>query len=456
MSPFESLYVAGVGHLVQYGVDAEAIFAAAAVLEVALAGLCIRTSSPQTRVRSWVRIAAAVGFLVCVVLGIPGWSFRYYALAVLLSVLAVRGVVVLARHPRAERRYSTAQVTRRAMGMLMLILLAALPAIVFPHFRPLATTGRYQVATVRYTLTDPHRIETYTATGEPRRLNVELWFPKNATGRYPLIVFSPGSLGTRASNVSLYDELASHGYVVIAIDHTYESLATTDDAGHTTFIDPGYVREVMKVDVHANKEQAFHIFTRWMTIRMGDINFVIDHTVAEARGNSLETAYQRVDPTRIGVMGHSLGGSAALGIGRVRSDVGAVIALEAPFMYDIIRVQDDEFVFREGVYPVPVLNVYSSDSWSHLHEWAQYAENARLLAPSAATAFTVDIKGTGHLSLTDLALVSPILTRLLNREKSTIDARYALEVVNRVSLDFFDAYLKGKGGFTSAGTYPPQ
>ncbi len=44
-------------------------------------------------------------------------------------------------------------------------------------------------------------------------------------------------------------------------------------------------------------------------------------------------------PARIGVMGHSLGGSAALCIGRQRPDVQAVLALESPFMCDIEGVR---------------------------------------------------------------------------------------------------------------------
>ena len=44
-------------------------------------------------------------------------------------------------------------------------------------------------------------------------------------------------------------------------------------------------------------------------------------------------------------MGHSLGGAATLGIGRQRSSVRAVIALEATFMYDIVGMPNDRFVF---------------------------------------------------------------------------------------------------------------
>jgi predicted dienelactone hydrolase len=185
---------------------------------------------------------------------------------------------------------------------------------------------------------------------------------------------------------------------------------------------------------------------------MADINLVIDHTLAEARGDHGDAVYLRVDPTKIGVMGHSLGGSAALGIGRVRPDVTAVMALESPFLDDIEGVEADHFVFNPAPYPVPVLNVYTS-SFNHLGEWSQYAENDRLLFGSNPTAFTVHIQGAGHLDLTDLALTSPVLTRLLDGQRSTADSRHTLTVINRISLNFFDTYLKREGKFTSDGTY---
>ncbi len=146
-------------------------------------------------------------------------------------------------------------------------------------------------------------------------------------------------------------------------------------------------------------------------------------------------------------------GSAALGIGRIRDDVNAVIALESPFMYDIEGTKDGRFVFTDKIYPVPVLNVYSDSSWSILAERPQYAANYSMLSDTDATTFNVYISGVGHLSLTDFALTSPFLTRILDGQKSTTETIYCLKTINKISLEFFDAYLKGEGEFTSSGSY---
>ncbi len=160
-----------------------------------------------------------------------------------------------------------------------------------------------------------------------------------------------------------------------------------------------------------------------------------------------------MDTSKIGVMGHSLGGSAALGIGRMRNDVSAVIALESPFMCDIEAVKNGEFVFKNEIYPVPMLNVYSDSSWSNLAQWPQYAENYALLSGANSTAFNVHMSGVGHFTLTDLALASPLLTRIFNGKKSTTSTEYCLKTINKICLEFFDSYLKGKGEFTVNATY---
>jgi dienelactone hydrolase len=380
------------------------------------------------------------------------WSSRWYGLAALLLVWATLGVWTLIRSKAVKKEYRGKEIMFLASGALLLVFIAVIPALIFPQYQAVAATGEYPVATVTYTYTDTNRVETYTNTGENRKLNVELWYPQNANGTYPLIAFSHGTTGTKTSNMSLYNELASHGYVVVAIDHTYQALYSTFADGHTTWIDMGYIQEFSKEDAHTNRQQSYVFYQKWMKIRMDDINFVIDTILAKAKEEDREPVYKLVDPHKIGVIGHSLGGSAALGIGRLREDVSAVIALEAPFMYDIEGTKDGEFVWNEKPYPTPVLNVYT-ESWTHLGEWKQYAENYALLSETSVTAFNVYISGAVHLSLTDLSLASPFLTNIITGKKSTTDARTCLKTINKISLEFFDSYLKDKGNFTAAGTY---
>jgi dienelactone hydrolase len=430
------------------------IFLMAVIVEAAFAAFCIITKSNHAKERSIIRIAFFIGFVLLAVLPIIDWSLRYYALASLLLLLAIIGAKALTQEKGEKREYKAVRVVLRAIGMTVLIFALTLPAIIFPQNKAVvAATGEYQVLTQTYTYTDKNRVESYTDTGKNRKLNVQLWYPDNLDETVPLIVFSHGGLGVKSSNESLYNELASHGYIVCSIDHTYQSFYSTDEDGDTTWIDLGYMQDLFAEDPQSDIQQSYEYYQKWMKIRTDDINFVIDYIITEVENNNADMAYKLVDIGKIGVMGHSLGGSAALGIGRIRADVNAVIALESPFMYDIEGIEDEQFVFTDKIYPVPVLNVYSDSSWSILGERPQYAANYRMLFDTDATAFNVYISGVGHLALTDFALTSPFLTRILDGKKPTTETVYYLKTINKICLEFFNSYLKGDGEFTSSGSY---
>src|SRR5260370_10580309 len=89
----------------------------------------------------------------------------------------------------------------------------------------------------------PHRVEVRTiqATDQARgRLfPIELWSPAQS-GLRPLIVFSHYSGGHRRTATYLCTHLASHGYVVAAMDHS-EVVAPelASPAGETAAAPPG-------------------------------------------------------------------------------------------------------------------------------------------------------------------------------------------------------------------------
>ena len=430
------------------------IFLTAVIVEILLAAVCIIKKSNRIKERSIIRIASFAGFALLAVLPVIDWSLRYYALASLFLLLSVMGAIALIQEREEKREYRAVRVVLKAIGMTVLIFVLTLPAIIFPQNKMVVdTTGNYQVLTKSYTYIDTSRVESYTDTGENRKLNVQYWYPDIVDGTYPLIVFSHGGLGVKTSNESLYNELASHGYVVCSIDHTYQCFYTTDEDGDTTWIDLGYMKELLAEDPQSDMLQSYEYYQKWMKLRTDDINFILDYIITEVKNNNGDMAYTLADITKIGVMGHSLGGSAALGIGRIRDDVKAIIALESPFMSDIEGIEDGRFVFTDKIYPVPVLNVYSDSSWSILAERPQYAANYSMLSVTETTVFNVYISGVGHLSLTDFALTSPFLTRILDGQKSTTEPEYSLRTINEICLNFFNSFLKGEGEFSSNITY---
>lgn len=423
------------------------LFLSAAIIEITFAVYCAVTKTNPEKSRAILRIAVFAAFGVLTLLTLIEWGLRYYALAVWLFLLAIHGSITLLRNKAPHGVVSPVRTLLKAIGMTALFLVFSLPAILFPQHKALETTGSYPVATASYTYTDADRVETYTDSGEKRSLNVKFWYPDNASGTYPLIIFSHGAFGVNTSNETLFNELASHGYVIGSIDHTYHCFFTTHADGTTIWIDSGYMQEVSAENARSDPQGSFALYQKWMGLRMGDINFVIDHILEETQNDQADRVYQLVDKSKIGVMGHSLGGSAALGIGRMREDVRAVIALESPFLYDIQGVENGAFVYTPEKYPLPVLNVYSDGAWNILGDRPQYAENFALLSDTPANAYNIHISGVGHLTLTDFALTSPILTRMLNGHASTTSAVECLTRINQITLNFFDSFLKDKGEF---------
>ncbi len=363
----------------------------------------------------------------------------FIAVVVLLLAVMVRGIF--------GKKYKWPSRAIHIISPIALIIAAsiwwAFPAWDYPR-----TTGPYEAASVCCTYTDESRVEPYESDGSYRWLNLDIWYPSNYSGgenTCPIVVFSHGSFGIRESNVSLYRELASHGYIVCAIDHTYQCLSTTDADGKEIKMDKTYRQQILgsSDSSEESRAQLTSLFAEWMNIRMGDIGFVLDTLIARAAAGDINDhgVYRLADPSRIGVMGHSLGGAAALGMGRARADVRAVISLEAPFMYDVEGIRAGGFTFNSAPYPVPMLNVYTDSSWHILADRPQYAQNYAMLNDQSDMTEDVYIKGAGHMTLTDLAQSSPPLCLAIGQDLF-FDVDEFARTTNQMYLDFFDRCLK--------------
>lgn len=69
-------------------------------------------------------------------------------------------------------------------------------------------------------------------------------------GRFPVVLFSPGSGGVRTQNTAWAEELASHGYLVAALDHPYDSAAVVLTDGRTIH----HVRSILSNPRHTGYE----------------------------------------------------------------------------------------------------------------------------------------------------------------------------------------------------------
>lgn len=433
----------------------EGLFIITLILELTFLVYCIIQKNNFKTVKLFIKITPFLLFILGIYLSIIQWSFRWYLFVLILMIQIVIEIICSFKKEKKKKEFRSLLSIRTFVIAVIIYSIGLFPAYVFPQHEVLPVTGQYGINTVTYTYVDETRVEKYSDKNENRKLNVQFWYPdvtKSEKNTYPFIVFSHGAMGVKTSNLSLYRELASHGYVVCAIDHTYQSLYTKDNKGKITLLSKAFMKELMGEDVDKDINNSLNCYQKWMEIETSDIDFVIDTVVEDSKLSSNNGVYDFVDATKIGVIGHSLGGSAALGIGRNRKDIKAVVALESPYMCDITGIEQDDFTWIKDKYPIPVLNIYTDSSWEKFKSWKQYAENIRLLSSKQENVYNIYIKGANHFSLTDLSLSSPLLTTVLGGQKPKINTEYCLNKVNKICLEFFNHYLKQEGNFEVRST----
>ncbi len=404
----------------------------------------IITKNNHREEKGIISIALLVIFGLLLVTGIFEWSFRYVALLLVLVIQALVGAVILVR--KKEKEYRLRKNILRFIRNCFIFTFALSLAILFPQYEKPKTTGGYEVATAKYTWTDTSRVDEFSQSDENRALTVEFWYPKNDDKTYPLVVFSHGAFGFSGSNYSTFAQLASNGYVVASIGHTYHAFYTVDTSGKLTTVDTGFINKASEINaVHDTQyeEEIYNTTSEWMKLRTSDENFVIDTILGQCRNNHAGALFSMINTEKIGLMGHSLGGASSAQIGRERDDIDAVIVLDGTMLGEEVAFENSAIVLNDTPYPIPLLNVYAEDHYTNSKELVGDTYNNFYATENAVCAYETVFKNAGHLNFTDLPLFSPALAKMLGI--GTIDERYCIETMNKVVLEFFNSCLKDKG-----------
>ncbi len=410
-------------------------------VEVGFMIYCLLTKSYQEDKRNILKIALFVIPTALVLISVIKWGFQWKILFLILFIKALMGIWhFVGKKNKKEKIYKKKYVIISGIGSGILITTAILPTILFPQFQPIAKTGNYEVNTVSYTLTDPDRIETFSEKEESRKVTIQFWYPDNKVEQYPLVIFSHGAFGFRGSNASTFANLASNGYVVCSIDHTYHAFFTKQSDGAMIIADMDFINNAMAAQNDTFDEQTtYEMSHEWLKLRMGDVNFVLKDILEKIEKPDAEEVYQSINSDKIGLFGHSLGGATAAELGRERTDIDAVIVVDGTMFGEEMGLEDGKAILNSDPYPIPLLNIYNEE---HYNEAQQYGESYANMAATgnAVDALQVMIKGSGHLNFTDLPMFSPILASALGTGE--VDSRYCIETMNQIILDYFNYYLK--------------
>jgi dienelactone hydrolase len=323
-------------------------------------------------------------------------------------------------------------------------------------------TGPCPVGTTSLWLTDTSRPDPWVAEVSARELMVSLWYPATVAGghraRYmtpaeselllagagitsvppdvlstvrthavsdaspagdprslPLVVLSPGFTNPRSTRTALAEDLASHGYVVAGIDHTYESHATTFPDGRVTTC---LARQARRRGGGFQEKVAAG--------RAADVSFVLDEL---SGAHPAWPGAGLIDPSRMGMSGHSAGGAAAIAAMLADSRILAGIdtdGVTAALIPDGGLSRPFLFLGKQANYtPGSGGNV---TTWER--DWALMTGWKRWLV----------VAGAVHASFTDLALLADQLG--IDIDAHLPGAR-SLDITRAYVRAFFDQHLRG-------------
>jgi dienelactone hydrolase len=256
---------------------------------------------------------------------------------------------------------------------------------------------------------------------------------------HPILLFSPSWSGQRMQNTFQVEELASHGYIVVAMDHPYGTDATV-------FPDGRIVRSAIGGGEDYSSQAAFEDFIRKATdetkIRARDARFVLDVLEKWNTADPQGLLTGKIQMTSVGIFGHSLGGTVA--VQACWLDPRFKAALDMDGMVAAESAADGAkkpvlFMMEEpDVAPDASLGGMSEQKRRTV-EFDRAQENLMKGSLKRYGGFWMTVAGTTHKSFSDSPLFSPL--KSLTGAGST-DPKQVFEIANAYTLAFFDRYLK--------------
>lgn len=284
-------------------------------------------------------------------------------------------------------------------------------------FRVIALDNGRKMA-VWYPAAAPEKPHAYTARANGFLGSVALDAPPAACPRVPLVLFSHGFTGCGLQTIFLTEELARHGYVVAAPDHADALTCRVDGAGSGRLRD--MTREAVFRDPKSWTDQTYR--TRLDDMRAAIARIASDPELAPV-----------TDVTRIGAVGHSLGGYTAVAM------AGGWPSWKTPEIKAVVGLSPHVAPFLAhgtlGAVDVPVMYQGAPADWG-ITPFLEGPNGAYAL--SAAPKYYVKLPSGTHFEWTNLICVN---------QGSVVDclkAKPNAYLIDRYGIEFLDRHLKGK------------
>jgi dienelactone hydrolase len=390
---------------------------------------------------------------------------------------------------RTKKRGNTIRKTVFSLLLVFLIgltlSLGVISGLIGIHFPQL--TGSYAVGRINYDLLDPSRKEPFLNTPHARReIVVTVYYPADppanaqpapyvegqmadllaskvhlpavavqlihthayeqvpiAQGSFPVVLFSPGIGTPPVEYTSTVEDLASHGYIVAMLYHTYSVPFTVFADGRVALINDAGIRSENEPtgtsDAQTNQDRNA-IGAVWVA----DARFTLDQLTKLNSDDRLLKGH--LDLAEVGMYGHSFGGATAAEVCREDSRFKACMNMDGtaftmtnssqitqPFMWmasDYSQVTDSQ------------LQQVQLTRGEFNAKMQQRNTERETFVQGLSLGYVFVLKGSTHSTyITDEALLGPVVPGL-GDPLATINGVRAVTVVNAYVAAFFDAYLK--------------
>ncbi|MEU6390972.1 hydrolase [Streptomyces sp. NPDC046939] len=261
--------------------------------------------------------------------------------------------------------------------------------------------------------------------------------PLDRDAPHPVVLYSPGVLDPRTLGTTLTDELASQGYIVLAVDHPYDVSAVELPGGRVL---TSRLPEEFAAAQKAGPDAVTALLEKTTAVRVADLRFVVD---------TVELAFEagRWRPAPIGAFGQSAGGFASVQALHDDRRLAAAGNLDGVLAY----VGDDHeeghlsTVAAEGTdRPVLLMGSPGNDRTT-VPSWRE------LWRHSTGWRRDLTLEGAGHATFTDAATLLPQVAARLPLDPGkpadwvgTIPAGRAVTAQRAYVTAFFDRHLRGR------------
>jgi hypothetical protein len=272
--------------------------------------------------------------------------------------------------------------------------------------------------------------------------------------KLPILIFSPGGGVPVVAYTTQMEDLASHGYVVIGVDHTYEAPGVVFPDGRVVTAAHDFLNRLRRQS--ANTES----FEKSLTdMRAADLRFVVDK-LQELENDAASIFHARLELTRVGVFGHSRGGRSAARACQLDDRIKACLNQDGswswhPFWLDQSgRSLKQPFLMLDHLDPDPTDEVFRKMGTTREQyvgrRMARQAEaREKLYATVAGGSYHVTIKtpGVSHNSFLDIRQLGRPDGAGINAWPEDIRAatphEHILNTITAWTRAFFDNSIRG-------------